>query len=189
MSSRAYADFTREKIIKTAVAILKQEREFCFTIDHLPSLESFLERYPEESDYLRGEIKKGRVEIVGPMYTQADSLTVGGESLIRQCLYGTKWLKDSWGVRPSVEWLTDVYGYCNQIPQILKKTGVEYLVVAIWWVRNHREGREYLNKLSPSWDFIWEGIDSSRIVVHNSSEYGGFFLPGDKYINGCPCPL
>ena len=32
----------------------------------LPSLESFLEKYPEESNYLREEIKKGRVEIVGP---------------------------------------------------------------------------------------------------------------------------
>jgi len=187
MSSRSYADFTRERIIKTAVNILKQEKEFCFTIDHLPSLESFLERYPEESDYLQGEIKKGRVEMVGPMYTQADSLTVGGESLIRQCLYGAKWLKDSLGVMPSVEWLTDVYGYCNQIPQILKKSGVKYLVVAIWWVRDHREGREYLNKLSPGWDFVWEGIDGSRIVVHNSPEYGGLLLPGDEYIGG-PCP-
>jgi len=186
MSSRAYADFTREKIIKTAVNILKQEKEFCFTIDHLPSLENFLERYPEESNYLREEIKKGRVEIVGPMYTQANSLTIGGESLVRQCLYGAKWLKASLGVRPSVEWLTDVYGYCNQIPQILKKSGVEYLVVAIWWVRGHREGREYLNKLSPNWDFVWKGIDGSRIVVHNSPDYGGLHLPGDEYISGCP---
>jgi len=90
-------------------------------------------------------------------------------------------------VRPSVEWLTDVYGYCNQIPQILKKSGVEYLVIALWWVRGHREGREYLNKLSPHWwDFIWEGIDGSRIVVHNSPDYGGLYLPGDEYISGCP---
>ncbi len=192
MSSRSYADFTKEKIIKTAVNILRKEREFCFTIDHLSSLESFLEKYPEESDYLRQEIKKGRVEMVGPMYTQADSLTVGGESLIRQCLYGTKWLKSSLGVRPSVEWLTDVYGYCNQIPQILKKSGVEYLVIALWWIIQHsirepEKGKEYLNRLSPHWwDFIWEGIDGSRIVVHNSPDYGGLYLPGDEYISGCP---
>jgi len=193
MSSRDYTDFTREKIIKTAVNILKQEKDFCFTIDHLPSLEGFLEKYPEESDYLRGEIKEGRVEMVGPMYTQSNSLTVGGESLIRQCLYGAKWLKDSLGVMPSVEWLTDVYGYCNQIPQILRKSGVEYLVIALWWIIHHsirepEKGKEYLNKLSPHWwDFIWEGIDGSRIVVHNSPDYTGLLLPGDQYIYGCPC--
>jgi len=194
MSSQDYADFTREKIIKTAVNILKQEEDFCFTIDHLPSLESFLERYPEESDYLRGELKKGRVEMVGPMYTQADSLIIGGESLIRQCLYGAKWLKASLGARPSVEWLTDVYGYCNQIPQILRKSGVEYLVIALWWIIHHsirepEKGKEYLNRLSAYWwDFIWEGIDGSKIVVHNSPDYGGLYLPGDEYISGCPCP-
>jgi alpha-mannosidase len=188
MSSRDYEDFTGKNIIKTAVDILKQEEEFCFTIDHLSSLESFTERYPDESDYLRGEIRKGRVEIVGPMYTQADSLTIGGESLIRQCLYGAKWLKNLWGARPSVEWLTDVYGYCNQIPQILRKAGVEYLVVSIWWVLFHNEGREYLDRLAPVFDFIWKGIDGSRVVVHNSFDYWGLLLPGDGHISRCPCP-
>jgi alpha-mannosidase len=188
MSSQAYQDFTTENIIKTAVDILKQEQEFRFTIDHLSSLEGFIERYPEESDYLRGEINKGRVEIVGPMYTQADSLTIGGESLIRQCLYGTKWMRDLWGASPAVEWLTDVYGYCNQIPQIIRKTGVEYLVVSIWWVLGHDEGREYLNRLSPVFDFIWKGIDGSKVVVHNSFTYWGLRLPGDEHISHCPCP-
>jgi len=188
MNSREYQDFTTENIIKTAVDILKQEEEFRFTIDHLSSLEGFIERYPEESDYLRGEIRKGRVEIVGPMYTQADSLTIGGESLIRQCLYGTKWMKDLWGASPAVEWLTDVYGYCNQIPQIIRKTGVKYLVVSIWWVLFHNEGREYLNKLSPVFDFIWKGIDGSRVLVHNSFTYWGLRLPGDEHISHCPCP-
>ena len=188
MNSREYQDFTTENIIKTAVDILKQEEEFRFTIDHLSSLEGFIQRYPEESDYLRGEIRKGRVEIVGPMYTQADSLTIGGESLIRQCLYGTKWMKDLWGASPAVEWLTDVYGYCNQIPQIIRKTGVKYLVVSIWWVFGHEEGREYINKLSPVFDFVWKGIDGSRVLVHNSFTYWGLRLPGDEHISHCPCP-
>jgi len=76
MSSQDYAAFTREKIIKTVVDILKREEDFRFTIDHLTSLESFLEYYPEEGKYLREEMRKGRVEMVGPMYTQPDSLLV-----------------------------------------------------------------------------------------------------------------
>ena len=187
MSSQDYAAFTREKIIKTVVDILKREEDFRFTIDHLTSLESFLEYYPEEGKYLREEMRKGRVEMVGPMYTQPDSLLVGGESLIRQCLYGAKWLKDSLGVKPTVEWLTDVYGYCNQIPQILRKVGIEHLVICLWWVRRYPEGKEYLKELPTHWDFLWEGIDGSRVVVHDSPDYGGLYLPGDEYIRSCPC--
>ena len=189
MSAQDYAVFAREKIIKAAVDILKKEEDFSFTIDHLPSLESFLEKYPEEGKYLREEMRKGRVEIVGPMYTQSNSLTVGGESLVRQCLYGAKWIEDSLEVKPFVEWLTDVYGFCNQLPQILKRSGVDYLVIALWWVlyKGQKEGIEYSNKLSPSWDFVWEGIDGSRIVVHNSADYGELYLPGDEHISSCPC--
>jgi len=190
-SSRYYAKFTSERIIKAAVDILQQDKDFRFTIDHLTSLEDFLKRYPEESDYLREAIRRGRVEIVGPMYTQADSLTVGGESLIRQILYGAKWIRASLDVKAEVEWLGDVYGYCNQLPQILKKSGIEYLAVALWWlsarwIPTHKQGRRYLRQISPYWDFTWEGVDGSRIVVHNAPDYGGLYLPGDGHISACP---
>ena len=52
----------------------------------------------------------------------------GGESLIRQLLIGQRTLQQLYGVTTRIGWNPDSFGYNWQLPQIYKKSGIDYFV-------------------------------------------------------------
>ena len=59
------------------------------------------------------------------MWVEADCNLSGGESLVRQFLYGNEFFEDEFGKRSRILWLPDVFGYSAALPQILKKSGMD----------------------------------------------------------------
>ena len=96
-----------------------------------PQLYAFLK---EECPELYAEVKKmvaaGRWEVEGAMWLEADCNLTSGESLVRQVLFGKRFFKQEFGVDSRVLWLPDVFGYSAAMPQILKKSGVDYFVTS-----------------------------------------------------------
>ena len=89
------------------------------------------------------------------MWLEADCNLISGESMVRQFLYGKKFMKDEFGVDSRVLWLPDVFGYSAAMPQILKKCGVDYFVTSkISWNESNR---------IPVDSFLWQGIDGTEI--------------------------
>ena len=82
----------------------------------------------QDDPALYAEIKKriaqGRWEVEGAMWVEADTNLTGGESLVRQLLFGKRFFRDEFGKNCEVLWLPDVFGYSAALPQILKKSGV-----------------------------------------------------------------
>ncbi|MBO4429349.1 MAG: alpha-mannosidase, partial [Clostridia bacterium] len=100
----------------------------------------------------------GRWEVEGAMWVEADCNIPSGESLVRQLLYGKKFFKDEFGVDCRVLWLPDVFGYSAALPQILKKSGVDWFVTSkISWNETNR---------MPSDLFNWKGIDGTSIPTY-----------------------
>ena len=62
------------------------------------------------------------------------------------------------GVESPVLWLPDVFGYSWALPQLLKKSGVEYFLTSkISWSQFNR---------MPADTFRWRGIDGSEVLTH-----------------------
>ena len=92
------------------------------------------EQDPEMYEEIKARIKEGKWEAEGAMRLEADTNLISGESLVRQILYGKRFMKEEFGVESKVLWLPDVFGYSAALPQILKKTGVETFVTSkIHW--------------------------------------------------------
>ena len=53
------------------------------------------------------------------MWVEADTNVTGGESLVRQILYGKRFFRHEFGVDVRYLWLPDVFGYSGPLPQIL----------------------------------------------------------------------
>ena len=53
---------------------------------------------------------------------------VSGESLVRQVLYGQRYIKEKFGETTKVAWLPDSFGFCLQLPQIFKLSEIDYFV-------------------------------------------------------------
>jgi alpha-mannosidase len=62
------------------------------------------------------------------MWVEPDLNMPDGESLVRQLLVGKRWYKQAYGVDVRIGWNPDSFGYTWQLPQIYKKSGVDYFV-------------------------------------------------------------
>ena len=114
--------------------------------------------YPEVFEELKEKVAKGQFEPVGAMYVEPDCNVPGAESLIRQCLYGQQTYKRMFGKRVNNAWLPDVFGNSWILPQILRKSGVDY------FVSNKMSTWNDTNRF-PHNNFIWRGIDGSDVYA------------------------
>ncbi|MGN0523913.1 MAG: alpha-mannosidase [Eubacterium sp.] len=114
--------------------------------------------YPDVFEELKEKVAKGQFEPVGAMYVEPDCNIPTAESLVRQCLYGQQAYKRMFGKTVNNAWLPDVFGNSWIMPQILKKSGVEY------FVSNKMSTWNDTNRF-PHNNFIWKGIDGSKVLA------------------------
>ncbi len=152
---------TREKVVRSFATVLKLMDEYpnYKFMSSQPVLYYFLkQRYPELMEKIKERVKEGRWEPEGGMWLEADCNLTSGESLVRQFMYGKKFFKDEFGVDNRILWLPDVFGYSGALPQIMKKSGVDYFMTTkLAW--------NQINKI-PNDTFIWRGIDGSEVLTH-----------------------
>lgn len=114
--------------------------------------------YPEVFEELKEKVANGQFEPVGAMYVEPDCNVPSAESLIRQCLYGQLTYKRMFGKTVNNAWLPDVFGNSWILPQILRKSGVDY------FVSNKMSTWNDTNRF-PHNNFLWKGIDGSEVMA------------------------
>ncbi len=154
---------SRDKSVRSFSTVLENMDmypEFVF-MSSQPQLYKFVkEDAPEVYQRIKERIADGRWEAEGAMFLEADCNLTSGESLVRQILYGKRFFRSEFGKDNKILWLPDVFGYSAALPQILKKSGVDYFMTTkISW--------NEINKM-PYDTFNWEGIDGTRILTHFS---------------------
>lgn len=156
--------------ILRALQLLLAHPEYRFVLDQVAYVKPFLERYPEQVDAFRKLVAEGRLAIVGGTDIMPDVNMPGGESIVRQMLYGKGYYRDKLGVDVTVGWNLDTFGHHAQMPQLLKLAGYK----SYWFFRGVRD-------LDTPSEFLWEGIDGTRIPAFwLPYGYGNFYgAPGD----------
>jgi alpha-mannosidase len=152
---------SREKVSRTFSTVLhlmRQYPEYRY-IHTSPQLYKYLkEDYPEIYENVKEKIKSGEWEITGGMWIEPDTNVPNGESLIRQIQFGKRFMKEEFGVDTNVVWLPDVFGYSWALPQIMKKSGIDYFMTTkISWSQYNR---------FPYDTFNWRGVDGTEILTH-----------------------
>lgn len=149
---------TREKVqrsFSTVVELMKRYPEYKFMSSQAFLYQNLMEEAPQIYEQVKRLIREGRWECEGAMWVEADCNLSSGESLVRQVLYGKRFFKQEFGVENRVLWLPDVFGYSAALPQILRKSGVNWFVTSkISW--NDTNPMPYDT-------FDWQGIDGTRI--------------------------
>ena len=152
---------TKEKVqrsFSTVVELMKRYPEYRFTISQPQLLEYLKEESPEIYDEIKKLVKEGRIDIEGAMWVEADCNLPSGESLIRQIIWGKKFIKDEFCTDSKVLWLPDVFGYSAAMPQILSKTGIDKFVTS-------KIGWNEFNQI-PYDLFKWVGVDGTEVSTH-----------------------
>lgn len=152
---------TREKASRTFSTVLNLMRifpEYRF-MHSSPQLYQWVkEDYPEIFEQVKERIKEGQWEITGGMWVESDTNVPNGESLVRQFLFGKRYIKGEFGKDSKLLWLPDVFGYSGALPQIMKKSDMDYFMTTkiSWNQYNH----------FPYDTFRWKGIDGSEVFTH-----------------------
>jgi alpha-mannosidase len=112
---------------------------------------------------IKKRIQEGRWEIVGGMWVEPDLNMPDGESLVRQLLVGKRWYQQAYGVDVRIGWNPDSFGYTWQLPQIYKKSGIDYFVTQkMQW----NDTNQLPFKL-----FWWESPDGSKVLSYFPHDY------------------
>jgi alpha-mannosidase len=141
-------------ILKKVINLLDKDKNYRFLIEQAYLLEEVERRYPELFRKIKKYVKNKKIEIVDGEYLMADTMLPQGETLVREILIGKSYIKKKFGVEVPVMWQADSFGLNSQLPQIYRKAGYKYVAF--------RRGSP---EKKPS-EFIWEGLDGTRILTH-----------------------
>ncbi|MCP3031703.1 alpha-mannosidase [Halobacillus sp. A1] len=118
-------------------------------------VEEYLKVRPMKMERLRRLISEKRI-FVGPWYTQADSLLVHKESLVRNLLYGVKGAEQM-GHSMNVGYLPDIFGQNQYLPSIFKNFDIENAIL---------QRGVYKDQLNENLNFLWESPDEEKIKTN-----------------------
>ncbi|WP_034044680.1 glycosyl hydrolase-related protein [Wocania ichthyoenteri] len=155
----------RDTLVLTPVindAFIKED--YGFDIEDGLMLREYVDRHPESVDKITTLLNKKLIS-VGASYNCPYEDMYDAEDLVRQFYLGKKWVKKTFGGYDSkVYWNVDVPGKTMQFPQILKKAGVDYMIIS-------RHGKGMFN---------WESPDGSSVFTYSSGHYGDDFVQLSK---------
>jgi alpha-mannosidase len=114
---------------------------------------------------IREKVASGQIVPVGGSWVEPDCNIPSGESLLRQFVHGQRFFEDELGVRCREFWSPDAFGYCGQMPQLMRSAGLtRFLTQKLSWNRFNRPEHH---------TFVWQGVDGSEVLAH--------FPPADTY--------
>jgi len=141
---------------ESALDRMEETPEFVFTCSQSVYFRWMEEQYPELFARIRERVAEGRWDLAGGWWVQPDCNIPSGESLVRQALYGQRYLASRFDQVATVGYNPDTFGHCNVIPQILAKSGMDaYLFFRPGPHEKTLEGET----------FWWEAPDGSRVLA------------------------
>ena len=155
---RIHAVQKNARTILIQLRMMDRYPEFRYTHTQAYTYETLEKYYPEIFEELKQKVAEGRFEPVGAMYVEPDCNVPAAESLIRQFLYGQTFFRRAFGRTIDNAWLPDVFGNSCIMPQILKKSCVDY------FVSNKMSTWNDTNRF-PHNHFIWKGLDGSTVFA------------------------
>ena len=147
----------------TALQLMNEYPDYTYTQSAAQYNAWIADKYPQMNDEIKQRIKEGRWEIVGGMWVEPDLNMPDGEAQVRSILVGKRWFQKEYGVDVRIGWNPDSFGYTWQLPQIYKRSGIDYFVT-------QKMAWNDTNQL-PFKLFWWESPDGSKVLTYFPHDY------------------
>jgi alpha-mannosidase len=154
---------TVKRTFSSAVQLMSEYPTYTYTQSAAAYSQWMADKYPELNAQIAKRVDEGRWELVGGMWIEPDLNMPDGESLVRQLLIGQAAFEKIYGHRAVIGWNPDSFGYNWQLPQIYKRSGIDYFVT-------QKMSWNDTNKL-PLKLFWWESPDGSKVLTYFPHDY------------------
>jgi len=152
---------TVKKVVRTfsnQLNLMDRYPEHRFVQSSAYHCEMMRRHYPAVFERIAEKVREGRWEPNGGVWVECDCNITGGESMVRQFLWGQRYTRRHFGYTSNCFWLPDTFGYSASIPQIMKGCGVDYFLTT-------KMGWNDTNAF-PYDAFYWQGLDGTRVFTH-----------------------
>ncbi|HPT85182.1 MAG TPA: glycoside hydrolase family 38 C-terminal domain-containing protein [Bacillota bacterium] len=146
---------------RSALDRIKEFGDFVFTCSSASVYAYIEESAPEMFEEIKRRVAEGRWVIVGGWWVQPDCNLPSGEAYCRQSLYSQRYFKSRFGVTARVGYNVDSFGHNYMLPQILKKSGMDYYV----FMRPGEHEKHLETDL-----FRWTSPDGSSVLAYRLGE-------------------
>ncbi|MGA2535166.1 MAG: glycoside hydrolase family 38 C-terminal domain-containing protein [Terracidiphilus sp.] len=147
----------------TALQLMNEYPDYTYTQSAAQYNAWIADKYPQMNEEIKRRIKEGRWEVVGGMWVEPDLNMPDGEAQVRSILVGKRWFQKEYGVDVRIGWNPDSFGYTWQLPQIYKRSGIDYFVTQkMTW----NDTNQLPFKL-----FWWESPDGSKVLTYFPHDY------------------
>jgi alpha-mannosidase len=153
----------------TALQLMGEYPRYTYSQSAAQYYEWIEQKYPVEFQRIQQAVKDGRWEIVGGMWVEPDLNMPDGESQVRQILVAKRYFEKNFGVDVRIGWNPDSFGFNWQLPQIYKRSGIDYFMTT-------KMNWNDTNKL-PLKLFWWQAPDGSRVLTIFPNGLGGTIEP------------
>ncbi|MGL5381011.1 glycoside hydrolase family 38 C-terminal domain-containing protein [Clostridium sp.] len=166
-----------ETTFKRALDLMETNPDYKFSASSAQLYAWTEEYFPEIFERIKGQIDAGNWDVVGGQWVEPDLNVSSGEALVRQSLYGQNYFDENLGVKSTVGWVPDVFGFNYNMPQILSKSGMDnFITTKLNWQDTNKWPHEIFNWQSPDGssvlaykpkhDYVWNGGD-----LNNKNKY------------------
>ena len=152
-----------KRTFSTALQLMNEYPDYTYSQSAAQYYEWMQDKYPDIFQQIQQRVKEGRWEVVGGMWVEPDLNLPDGESTVRQILVAKRYFQKNLGVDVKVGWNPDSFGYNWQLPQIYKKSGIDYFVT-------QKMAWNDTNQL-PLKLFWWQSPDGSRVLTYFPHDY------------------
>ena len=154
---------TVKRTFTSAVQLMSEYPQYTYSQSASAYSQWMADKYPELNAQIKKRVDEGRWELVGGMWLEPDLNMPDGESQVRQLLIGQAAFDRIYGKTAKIGWNPDSFGYNWQLPQIYKRSGIDYFVT-------QKMAWNDTNKL-PLKLFWWQAPDGSRVLTYFPHDY------------------
>jgi len=187
---------TWEATQRTFESVLGLQRDFGELIfcHSSPVLYAWVEENrPDLFAAIREKVAAGVWEVLGGFWVEPDLNLMSGESIVRQLLYGQRYVLEKFGQVSPVVWVPDSFGFCWSLPQFMRLGGVEFFVTqklrwndttkfpydVFWW--KSPDGSEIFSLMSA---LIGETIDPVKMAAYACEWHSQTNIPNCLWLPG-----
>ncbi|MBA3873012.1 MAG: alpha-mannosidase, partial [Anaerolineae bacterium] len=161
----ATIEWRDQKSITPALERMAENDTVHFSMENVLYLLEYLERHPERKAEINQLVLDKRFDW-GATYNQPYESLLSGEQLVRQTYFGRKLVKKLLpGADARVYYSPDIPGRAMQMPQILAKSGIPYMLIS-----RHKPSLQY-----------WYSPDGSKVLSWSMGHYAELRMFGHAF--------
>lgn len=151
---------------RSALDRMDEDEAFIYSFASPPVFAWIQKIDPEMFGEIQQRVQEGRWELNEGWWVQPDCFSAGGESYARQSLYAQQYLMDNFGQYAKTVFNVDSFGHNSQIPQILKKSHMEYYCMC--------RPEKWFFEIASAY-FLWRGKDGSCVKAFRVGQFSEIY--------------